>query len=44
MKILLWNIEGWEISARGHSVGILMGVRTINLEVENWEHGAYYVG
>jgi hypothetical protein len=32
------------IPARGHLGGVLMGERTTNLEVENWENGDYFVG
>jgi exonuclease III len=35
----------WEwLPARGHSGGILLGVKEDNFQVENWEHGAYYQG
>lgn len=37
---LTWN---W-VPARGHSGGILVGVKEDNLQVENWETGTYYLG
>ena len=32
------------IASKGHSGGILMGVREDILQVENWEYGEFFVG